>query len=227
MKKRPSYESSIPANARERVTKRFPSGGKETAEYRVGRALVGVRGFFETGEPEFEEPRKNGEKHGMQYWWFGPGLLLSAEPYVDGLAHGTARQWDTKGRLIGTYRMVRGTGIDLWRQPLDDGGAYLSEVLHLRDGRPHSYEWWLEEDQSGVFIERHWRAGQLHGIEREWNRKGRLSRGYPKYHIDGKTATKRQYLKAAAADLTLPPFRAQDNKPARTFPPEIARHLAR
>jgi antitoxin component YwqK of YwqJK toxin-antitoxin module len=225
--RRPPYKSSIATNARERITKRFPSGGKETAEYRLGRGLVGIRWFFETGEPEFEEPRKNGELHGIKYCWHGPGLLSSAEPYVDGLPHGTARQWDTNGRLIGTYRMVRGTGIDLWRQPLDDGRAYLSEVLYLQNGRRHGYEWWLEEDQSGVFIERHWHAGQLHGIEREWNRNGRLRRGYPKYHVRGNPVTKRQYLKAAAADPTLPPFRLQDNKPARIFPAEIARHLAR
>ena len=109
----------------------------------------------------------------MRYCWLGPGLLSSAEPYVDGLRHGTARQWDAKGRLIGTFRMLRGTGIDLWRQPLDDGRVYLSEVLYLQNGQRHGFEWWLEEDQLGVFIERHWLAGQLHGIEREWNHEGR------------------------------------------------------
>ncbi|MDB5172128.1 MAG: hypothetical protein JWN51_901 [Phycisphaerales bacterium] len=224
--KRPLYKSYIPANARERIIKRSPSGGKEEAEYRLGGALVGVRRFFETGGPEHEYALKDGKKHGIEYWWFDADFLASAEPYVDGLPHGTTRQWDQWGRLIGTYRMIRGTGIDLWRQRRDDGKVYLCEVLHLKNGRHHGFEWWLEEDQKGVYIERHWRDGGLHGIEREWNNKGRLRRGYPKYHVGGERVTKRQYLKAAAADPTLPPFRSQDNKPASTFPPGIARHLA-
>jgi antitoxin component YwqK of YwqJK toxin-antitoxin module len=224
--KRPRYKSCIPANARERIVKRCPRGAKKKSEYRIGRALVGVRCFFETGEPELEYALKGGKKHGIEYWWYDPGLLLSAEPFVNGLPHGTARQWDRQGRLIGTYRMDRGTGLDIWRQQRKDGTVHLAEVLYCKSGQHHGFEWWIEEDQKGVFIERHWRDGQLHGIEREWNNGGRLARGFPKYHVGGKTVTKRQYLKASAADPTLPPFRFRDNKPARTFPPEIARHLA-
>jgi hypothetical protein len=43
--------------------------------------------------------------------------------------------------------------------------------------------------------------------------------------VNGVKVTKRQYLKACAADPKLPPFRAKDNQPSRRFPAEIAKHL--
>lgn len=221
------YKSSIPPTAQERVIKRYPSGAKNESEYHLRRKLVGVRCFFESGEPELEYAINDGKPHGFKLVWHGPGVLLSVEPYARGLPHGVAKQWDDHGRLIGTYRMIRGTGVDLWRQPRDRGKPYLSEVLYLKNGRPHGFEWWLEEDQKRVFIERHWKDGELHGIEREWNGERHLSRGYPKYHVAGKQVTKRQYLKAGSLDSTLPPFRLQDNKPGRRFPSEIEKHLAR
>ena len=81
-----------------------------------------------------------------------------------------------EGRLIGTYRMHRGTGLDLWYRQREDGSIYLGEVHHLLEGRRHGFEWWINEDQETVYIERHWREGQLHGIWREWNAAGRLRR---------------------------------------------------
>jgi hypothetical protein len=60
---------------------------------------------------------------------------------------------------------------------------------------------------------------------RDWNLKGHLRRGYPKYFVAGQQATRRQYLKAAASDPLLPPFRKAENRPRRVFPPIIARHL--
>jgi hypothetical protein len=54
-----------------------------------------------------------------------------------------------------------------------------------------------------------------------------LHRGYPKYWIRGEAATKRQYLKAAKSDKTLPHFRAKDNSPRRQFLPVIQKVLLR
>ena len=73
--------------------------------------------------------------------------------------------------------------------------------------------------------EKHWFNGQWHGIEREWNFKNKLSRGYPKYWVRGDAVTKRQYIAAARKDVTLPLFRPKDNSPKREFPPEIRRLL--
>jgi antitoxin component YwqK of YwqJK toxin-antitoxin module len=223
---RPLYKSSIPAAATERIVERYPNGARKKAEYRLARKLVGMRWFFESGDPEWEFGMKDGKKHGIEYHWFDPGILSSVEPFVDGMMHGTTRQWDQWGRLIGTYRMVRGTGIDLWRMWREDRTPYLSEVMYYKNSRFHGFEWRIEEDQRRVWYERHWRQDVgLHGIEREWNNKGGLSRGYPRYFVGGEKVSKRQYVKAAMSDPTLPPFRLKDNKPARTFPPEIAKHL--
>lgn len=220
------YKSSIPATARERVVERFPDGRKKKAEYRAGRAVVGLRWFHGTGDPEYEYALRGGRRHGVEYRWDDPGTLLAAEPFVDGVLHGTIKQWSHDGRrLIGTYRMTRGTGTDLWRQQRADGTAYLAEVIHLRAGRPHGFEWRIDEGQRTVYIERHWRDGRLHGVYREWNARGRLRRGFPEYHVAGEKVTKRRYVRAAELDPALPPFEARDDRPARAFPPAVARHL--
>jgi hypothetical protein len=63
-----------------------------------------------------------------------------------------------------------------------------------------------------------------HGIERVWNSEGHLKRGYPKYWVNDKQVTKRQYLKECAKDASLPCFREKDNLPVRKFPKDVAIH---
>ncbi|MDI1451487.1 hypothetical protein [Polyangium sp. 6x1] len=218
------YRSFIPKTATERVVAFYPDGVRRRAEYSVGDESVGTRYFHETGEPYWEIPLRRGIKHGTEYHWVWPGALSSAEPYVDGLPHGTAKQW-IDGQLVGTYKMVRGTGIDFWWQLRGDGARYLSEVRYLRDGHREGFEWWLEDDERRVYEESHFRKGLLHGIERQWNRNGKLRRGYPKYWVNGKQVSKRAYLAACKRDPTLPPFRESDNAPERQFPPEIVKEL--
>ncbi len=185
--------------------------------------LVGVRYFHETGDLSEEIPLRNGVRHGIQYNSLVPGKLLSTEPYFNGLPHGTARQWSNDGKLIGTYTMKYGTGLDLWRQE-HDGFIHLAEARYVKEGKWHGFEWWLSEDQKSISSENHFWNGQPHGIERSWNWGGRLRRGYPRYWVHDRRVTKRQYLRARAKDPTLPPFREKDNRPQRKFPPEVAAH---
>jgi antitoxin component YwqK of YwqJK toxin-antitoxin module len=169
---------------------------------------------------------KNGHMHGMMYTWSSRDDLHSAEPYRNGLAHGTALQWSQRNpnRIIGKYTMKRGTGINLWWQywPFR---LHLSEVFYLKEGQPHGFEWWIRENQKALLHERHWKNGKFHGIERQWNNKGKLHRGYPKYFVEGKQLTKSKYIAACGNDETLPLFRKADNDPKRIFPPEIRKHL--
>jgi hypothetical protein len=95
----------------------------------------------------------------------------------------------------------------------------------MRRGHRHGFEWWINEDQASVHHELHWREDIAHGIERCWKLKGRLRRGYPKYFVAGQQVIRRQYIKAAARDASLPPFRMAENRPRRVFPSVIARHL--
>ncbi len=117
------------------------------------------------------------------------------------------------------------TGFDIWRQEREDGFPFISEIHSLQDGHPHGYEWWLNEDQHSVWHECHWQCGEYHGIERRWNDRGKLDRGYPKYWIHGQAGTKRVYLKATQTDDTLPTFLEKDNRPRRQFPVKIERLL--
>ncbi len=218
-----NYHTSISELATEQVIDTYADGQPRRAEYRRNGAVVGVRYFGETGGLAYECALHNGVPHGMSYRWDTSGLLIAAEPYLHGLPQGTAHQWADDGTLVGTYPMVHGTGIDLWWQAC----GYLSEVWYKHAGKLHGFEWWLAADQASVTEERHWWQGQLHGIERQWNRNGRLRRGYPKYWVHGEQVRKRQYLKACAQHPELPRFRAHENLPQREFPPEIVPHLRR
>ncbi|HEX4008297.1 MAG TPA: hypothetical protein VHX60_19145 [Acidobacteriaceae bacterium] len=225
-----NYRSSIPRNARERITATHLSGPQKfKAEYRLGGETVGVRFFHPTGELQFEYPLKNGVWHGTVYRADDPGMLTSAEPFRNGLAHGTARQWSPQGNLLGTYTMRGGCGVDLWWQCAHQGDkfVYLAEARYLKDGQLHGFEWWLTRDQRGVLDERHFWRDQLHGIERAWNSSGRLRRGYPRYWASGQRVTRRKYLRACETDPNLPRFREIDNQPARNFPAEVRRNLRR
>lgn len=133
-------------------------------------------------------------------------------------------QWLPDGKLLGSYTMDHGTGIDLWWQGWSDGSAQLAEVHYERNGSSHGFEWWLNSDAS-LREERHWQEGTQHGIEREWNLGSGLRRGYPRYYVYDGRVTKRQYITACTKDATLPPFRLEDNSSQRVFPPEIAVHL--
>ena len=185
------YRSSIPKEARERVTATWITGPRKyKTECILGGKIVGIRLFHETGELAYECPLKNGLKHGIEYRSDVPGMLLSAEPHSKGLPHGTARQWSNDGKLLGTYTMNHGTGYDLWWcDNLENGSPYLSEARYVKDGKWHGFEWWVNEDQKSVRQERHFREGSLHGIERLWNPEGVLRRGYPRYWVGNRRVT--------------------------------------
>jgi antitoxin component YwqK of YwqJK toxin-antitoxin module len=227
MKTIPPYRSSIPKRAEERVTYRHHNGHMAAAEYFIDGALVGRRSFDSDGRVELDCGWRDGQRHGTTYRLDTPGRLLSATPYANGVEHGVARQWGDEGRLLGNYRMHHGTGIDLWWSETwtKPRRRCLWEVRFMRRGCFHGFEWWINEDQRSVHDERHWRDGALHGIERRWNFQRRLRRGFPKYHVAGQQVTRRRYIKAAAQDSFLPPFRKEENRPRRNFPPSIARHL--
>jgi hypothetical protein len=217
------YRSSIPKVAKERVLATHLKGPqKYKAEYRLNGKVIGERQFDERGRLELERPKKNGLMHGMLYIC-DDGIVTFAEPYRNGLAHGIARQWSDDGELIGTYTMKHGTGLDLWRQKMNwgTGRVFLAEARFIKEGKWHGFEWWLNEDQKSVHDEHHFWENLQHGVQRSWNNKDRLRRGYPRYWVNNKQITKREYLRASANDPNLPPFRESDNRPRRKFPPEV------
>ena len=217
------FKSPIPRNAVETSVK----GSKGFTELKLNGRVVGRRTYNKEGRLIRETSLKDGKKHGLEIEWNDDGTLLSVEPYFEGRIHGMARQYGRRGRVVGTYRLVRGTGYDIWRWEWREDFAPVSEVHSQRDGQPHGYEWWLDPDQRNVHHERHWYEGNPHGIERMWNFQMKLRRGYPKYWIHGEPVTRRRYLGAAKLDKSLPPFLKKDNSPRRRFPPAIQKVLAR
>jgi hypothetical protein len=83
------------------------------------------KAFHRNGQLREEVPLRKGRRHGLYQTWHENGLLASAEPYQDGLLHGVCRQWNEAGRLLGKYKMVHGTGIQLaWH----DNGRLQMEI---------------------------------------------------------------------------------------------------
>ena len=222
--------SDIPPNAIEVEIREYWQEGSlvylRVTECILDTQVVGLRSYDGDGNLRVETPLKNGRKHGREYIWNELGSLESVEPYIEGKIHGVAKQYGRKGKVIGTYRLVHGTGYDIWRYERVNGTVGVSEIHSLRDNLPHGFEWWLKADQHFLWHERHWQEGKVHGIERMWNDKGRLKRGYPKYWIQNQAVRKRVYLKAAEQDKSLPKFREKDNLPQRRFPNEIENLLS-
>jgi hypothetical protein len=61
--------------------------------------------------------------------WHKNGRLASEEPYPNGLFHGICRQWDEQGRLLGKFKMTRGTGL---QREWHDNGQLQMEVSTFR-----------------------------------------------------------------------------------------------
>ena len=215
------FKSDIPPNVVEHVTREYRRDDSaiyfRLTDCVLNGEVVGQRGYGEEGQLVMEIPLRNGSRHGREFQWNDDGTLSLIEPYANGKIHGTAKQYGRNGSVIGTYTLRHGTGYDIWRQEEEDGTIYISEIHTLKDGLPHGYEWWLTH-KGIVWHELHWHEGEYHGIERQWNWVGKLRRGFPQYWIKGDRVTKRQYLRAAEKDPTLPSFLLEDNSPRRKFP---------
>ena len=143
---------------------------------------------------------------------FADGRTKWRARWVHGVQHGLQQQWDEHGNLLTATRFVRGTGLDLWF----DGGR-LSESRQFVDGHLHGPErWW--SGARDVWLEIQFWRGQKHGLERQWNNRGRLRRGYPKYFVHDQQVTRRAYEQARRSDATLPALSPREGRPQRTPP---------
>ncbi len=110
------------------------------------------KSWYRNGLFREETPLRNGKRHGVARLWHKNGHLASEEHYANGLLHGICRQWSESGRLLGQYRMVQGTGVQLvWH----DNGKLQMELstvggefcgrsrIWLRDGTPLSNDIYL------------------------------------------------------------------------------------
>jgi hypothetical protein len=215
---RRAYKSSIPTHAVEVVDAYHPSGAKKSASYFVGSEKVGYREWDEDGQLEFEYAMAGGVKHGHEYRFHPNGQLLEKETYRTGRLHGVGRQWAEDGRLLVTWKLVNGTGLDLWCDNLT--GTLAEEHYWPKQGELGYKRQWNGDEQT-VWQEYFYVLGKgYHGVWREWNARGRLRRGFPRYYTNDQQVTRRQYLKASEADPTLPAYRPEEDDAHRQLPPE-------
>jgi hypothetical protein len=201
--------AGIPKRAKE-VACFYPNGKKASAEYFIDGELVGRRWWNDDGQRSMEWTYRNGRQHGVWREWHDNGRLQFQSTYENGYEHGQALQWDEDGTLLGGYSMNMGTGIDLWWGCT----GFPTEERHMKDGLPHGSErWWSRKNE--VYDELEWSNGQLHGIHRRWTGR-KLDRGFPQFHINHEKVTKREYLRAAEPDPTLPLCDPKDDSPRRT-----------
>jgi antitoxin component YwqK of YwqJK toxin-antitoxin module len=217
---RRTYKTSIPSDAVEVVGETHADGKKKSAWYYMDGEKVGHRFWDEEGRPEFEYGMRAGVRHGKEYR-FWDGIPYEMQPYRNGKLHGTGMQWSADGRLLVKWKLVHGTGMDIW---CGNRKETLSEEHYWpRPGeRGYGRDW--NEDEKTIWREYYYVLGKgYHGIWREWNNRGRLRRGFPHFFVNGQRVTRRQYLKACAADPLLLPYRAEDDDPDRTLPAEYLR----
>ncbi|MHC4444146.1 MAG: toxin-antitoxin system YwqK family antitoxin [Planctomycetota bacterium] len=208
-----NIESSIPENAAELVDS-VDTCGYQTFVCILDNKVVGIRLRNPNGIIEREFGLANGRKHGIFREWSPSGKLIFETNYIQGKEHGIAKQWDEDRKLLGTYKMHDGSGVSLW---FGINGE-LSEELHYLNGMRHGVERWWDADNKTIYIERYWKEEKLHGIEREWNQKGKLRRGYPKFFISGRIVNKQKYRNACKKDSSLVLFKVEDNDPQRKLP---------
>jgi hypothetical protein len=181
------------------------------SEFWLKGRLVGRVSWAADGTASIAEGLRNGVREGYQID-YREGVLTYAEPFKNGLVHGWAKQFDSRGRLIFESPFKEGTGTDYWC----NHHGLLHEEHPLVAGKPSGWERWWNEDQKTVYEETAWLDGAWHGIKRHWT-KGRLD-GFPQFFIRGERVSKRKYVAAARHDPTLPPYRSEDDLPKRRLP---------
>jgi hypothetical protein len=105
------------------------------------------RFFYRNGRIHSENREVAGIFHGACRVWHRNGQLAEELRYRDGLMHGVSRNWDENGRLLGSFIMVKGSGLQRYWH---DNGQIKMEISSLN--------------------------GKFHGRSRGWLRDGTLIR---------------------------------------------------
>lgn len=203
------------------MRRRRDPGGSAGTEYVVrGRMVLRVytheRDGSGTPAHAFSFDR-DGRMHGLEREWHDDGRLRYEARWRHGAQHGVSRQWNVNGRLLVRTRFVAGTGLDIYCGDRDR----VTETREMREGHRHGFErWWW--GASRVWSEGHFAVGLEHGIFREWNERGGLKRGFPRYFVQGERVDRRAYVRACESDPTLPRITSRDDRPNRKRPSAIA-----
>ena len=100
------------------------------------------RTFHRNGQLREVVPLRNSRRHGVVRVWHKNGVLANEEPYQNGLLHGVSRQWSESGKLLGKYRMTRGTGV---QRAWHENGKLQMEFSTVRGDFSGRYRLWLHD----------------------------------------------------------------------------------
>lgn len=192
------------------------------ADYYLRKRLVARIYWHDSGAIERDTRFDvDGRMHGAEREYHSDGALAYRARWVHGRQHGWQEQWDERGRLLVRTRFVRGTGLDAWFTI-----GRLSETRQFVDGDRHGFERWWSTRRT-IWSEAHYVAGREHGVFREWRdtatatATATLRRGFPHFWIRGSRVTRRDYVRAATTDASLPRVHPRDDSPRRTAPDVI------
>lgn len=119
-----------------------------TTDVNVVRTTI-QKSFYRNGKLRYQVPIRDGCKHGLARAWHKNGTRASEEPYQNGLLHGLCRHWNEAGRLLGSYRMAHGTGI---QRGWFDNGKLQIEISTVRGEFCGRNRIWLRD---GTLISEH------------------------------------------------------------------------
>lgn len=148
------------------------------------------RVFYRNGVAAIEEVFLGRTLHGPRKTWHRNGQLESEEPYHFGLLHGVCRQWNEQGTLLGSYRVINGTGIQ--RSWYEDGALQLefSTVSGRATGRKR---FWLRD---GSLVSEKWRIEDRDVSRKEYLKAAASHADWPQYPREPgrqRTLTRRQF----------------------------------
>lgn len=114
-------------------------------------------------------------RQGVSHTWHKNGRRATEEHYANGLLHGLCRQWSEAGRLLGKYRMVHGTGIQLsWH----DNGKPQIEVSTVQGAFCGRSRIWLSD--GALLSERYYLHGNAVSGD-EYHAAAAADRSLPKF----------------------------------------------
>ncbi len=103
----------IPSSAQEKITHFDERGAKGTSEFWLDGRLVGRASWESDGTPSIAGGIRDGVRVGYHIE-YRDGTVSYAEPFKNGLVHGWAKQFDSRGRLIFMSPFNCGAGTDYW-----------------------------------------------------------------------------------------------------------------
>jgi len=179
--------------------------------------------------------------NGIQREWYANGRLKSEKAYENNVMHGTFRQYDSLGALVGIYRMANGNGI----RSIYDSKGMLEEESGYKNNHGDGWQfkrgafdsfsiWFYEKDR---IIGPAFRFSKNFGIESLtfFDRDGKpngpaidftnIYGTKTKYYVKGMEVSEVQYQNARKTDPTLPDIESIRKDYNATIPEHVKEML--